>query len=82
MSKPELKNGLIGVVNTCITCCGRTETAEWLSSILSDLDAEPPKPTGEPAAFKRPCSTCGHQGNIFATYLRAAGFKQIGEQKC
>jgi len=47
MSKPELKNGLIGVVNTCITCCGRTETAEWLSSILSDLDAEPPKPTGE-----------------------------------
>ena len=46
-----------------------------LCAILRDLEAEPPKPTGEPIAFKRPCSTCGHQGNIFATYLRAAGFK-------
>ena len=66
----------------CNADIGEYEILASLRSLLADLDAEPPKPTGEPAAFKRPYSTCGHQGNIFATYLRAAGFKQIGEQKC
>ena len=49
-----------------------------LRAILADLEAaEPPRPAGEPAAFKRPCYTCGHQGNIMDKYCGSCGIEHL-----
>ena len=47
-----------------------------IDDILEGL-YEPPKPTGNPIAFKRPCSTCGHQGNIMDKYCGSCGIEHL-----
>ena len=61
--------------------CDRTE-AEWRKVSCPDYEPKPPapmisKPTGEPIAFKRPCSTCGHQGNIMDKYCGSCGIEHL-----
>jgi len=56
--------------------CGHT----WYTTSKLDRGierAEPPKPTGNPIAFKRPCSTCGHQGNIMDKYCGSCGIEHL-----
>jgi len=48
-----------------------------LDAVDHAVPAEPPKPTGEPAAFKRPCFTCGHQGNIMDKYCGSCGIEHL-----
>ena len=73
----EIAGKLQAIINSI------NENTHWawikdeLRFILSAFDAEPPKPTGEPIAFKRPCSTCGHQGNIMDKYCGSCGIEHL-----
>ena len=73
----EIKEQVEEILSFCSNNTGERFIGRRLCALLRDLDAEPPKPTGEPAAFKRPCSTCGHQGNIMDKYCGSCGIEHL-----
>ena len=79
MTTSELKGRIQNAYDTCDNACDPFSVCHArviLRRILADLE-DVPKPTGEPIAFKRPCSTCGHQGNIMDKYCGSCGIEHL-----